>query len=130
MKKLNVLIIDDSRSILAFVSNFFDNNDDYKLFLAKSGKDGLEILEEEKNIDCVFLDWEMPVMNGIEALDQIKKLYPNVSVIMMTAKNGALDIQNMLSHGASGNILKPFDKDNMFDKLNEIKKKKYGTEKE
>jgi response regulator of citrate/malate metabolism len=44
----------------------------------------------------------------------------------MTSKNGALDIQNMLSHGATGNILKPLAKENMFDKLEEIKKKKAG----
>ncbi len=126
MSKLNVLVVDASKSVLASVNDYFDNIDEFKLFLAKSGKDALETIEDEKNIDCVFLDWDLPVMNGLEALVEIKKRYPKIFVIMMTSKNGALDIQNMLSHGATGNILKPLAKENMFDKLEEIKKKKAG----
>ncbi|WP_397600517.1 response regulator [Silvanigrella sp.] len=73
MSKLNVLVVDASKSVLASVNDYFDNIDEFKLFLAKSGKDALETIEDEKNIDCVFLDWDLPVMNGLEALVEIKK---------------------------------------------------------
>lgn len=125
MADLKLLFIDDSKSIHAFVKDCFASNSGVELITAYNGKVGLEILEDEGgDIDCIFLDWEMPIMNGIETLVEIKKLFPNIMVIMMTSKNGALDIQKMLSHGATDYIMKPFTRDNIFDKINEIKKKK------
>ena len=124
MANLKVLLIDDSKAIQAFVKDCFLNIPGMELITANNGKIGLETLEDEENIDCVFLDWEMPVMNGIETLAEIKKLFPKLIVIMMTSKNGALDIQKMLSLGASDYIMKPFTRDNLVDKLNEIMKKK------
>jgi DNA-binding response OmpR family regulator len=124
MADLKILLIDDSRTIHAFVKDCFSNNSNIELITASNGKIGLETLADEDDVDCVFLDWEMPIMNGIETLVEIKKLFPKVIVIMMTSKNGALDIQKMLSLGATDYIMKPFTRDNIFDKLDEILKKK------
>ncbi|APJ02513.1 response regulator [Silvanigrella aquatica] len=120
MADLKILLIDDSKSIQTFVAECFSNDPDTKFLTANNGKMGLEILEEEPDVDIVFLDWEMPVMNGIETLDEIKKHHSKVIVIMMTSKNGAFDIQKMLLHGATDYIMKPFTRDNIFDKLQEI----------
>ncbi len=55
------------------------------IFWAQDGKQGVEIFEREKNIDLVIMDIEMPVMNGYEATEAIKKISPNTPIVAITA---------------------------------------------
>ncbi len=117
MPEYKILIVDDSKSVLAFILDFFLDDENYDVLTADNGKNALEVLAEEKNIDCVVMDWEMPVMSGLETLVEIKKLYPNISVTIMSANSGTFIIQNMLSHGASDFIMKPFTRDTFVEKI-------------
>jgi len=56
----------------------------YNVRSASSGMDGLEEVKKERP-DIVFLDMQMPDMNGIETLREIRRLYPVIPVIMVTA---------------------------------------------
>ena len=55
------------------------------IFWAQDGKQGVEIFNSEKDIDLVIMDIEMPVMNGYEASEAIKKTSPNTPIIILTA---------------------------------------------
>jgi two-component system chemotaxis response regulator CheY len=124
MATLKILLIDDSKTIQAFVRECFSNNKNIDLITADNGKIGLESLKDEDDVDCILLDWEMPVMNGIETLIEIKKKYPKITVMMLTVRNGALDIQKMLSLGADEYIMKPFTRDILLEKLDKLMVKK------
>ncbi|WP_338636361.1 response regulator [Spirobacillus cienkowskii] len=124
MVTLKILLIDDSKTTQAYVRECFSNNKNIDLITADNGKIGLDVLKDEDDVDCIFLDWEMPVMNGIETLIEIKKKYPKITVMMLTVRNGALDIQKMLSLGADEYIMKPFTRDILLEKLDKLMIKK------
>ena len=55
------------------------------IFWAQDGKQGVDIFTEEKDIDLVIMDIEMPVMNGYEASAAIKKISPSTPIVVLTA---------------------------------------------
>jgi DNA-binding NtrC family response regulator len=78
---------------------------------------------KEKFFDVVLLDIRMPVMNGVEAFKQIKKISPKTAVIMMTAYSAEDLIRESLANGAFGVLRKPIDIDKMVEQIELAKEK-------
>ncbi len=79
----------------------------YDTTVVDNGKRALECLAHE-SFDLVLLDVMMPVMDGIEACREIKTLYPDIKVIMLTAKDDIGDVITGLDSGADDYVTKPF----------------------
>lgn len=77
---------------------------------ASNGKEALEIVNE-KDIDVILMDIRMPVMNGVEAADSIKKIYPNVKILILTTFKEDEYVFEALKNGADGYILKDIKSD-------------------
>ncbi|MFY0483393.1 response regulator [Flavobacterium sp. PLA-1-15] len=75
-------------------------------FTANNGKDLLEKLEANHNIDLILMDIEMPKMNGIEATEIIKTKYPHIKIIMLTIFDNDENIFKSIKAGADGYLLK------------------------
>lgn len=73
---------------------------------ALNGKDLLEKIQLDSNLDLIFMDIEMPEMNGIEATYQIKQRWPQIKVVMLTVFDSDDKIFNSIRAGADGYILK------------------------
>jgi DNA-binding NtrC family response regulator len=91
---------------------------------AFSGKDGLEKLKENQNIDVIILDVKMPGMNGIEALKEIKKLSPLIEVILLTGHATIKSGIDGMKLGAYDFLTKPCDIEEIVNKVEEATKKK------
>ncbi|MFO7828881.1 MAG: response regulator transcription factor [Bacteroidales bacterium] len=105
---MNVLIVDDNRQFLeAFrfllQEHFSDRTDE--IFEASNGQECLELLKK-KSIDLVFMDLEMPVMNGVEATKKIVDMYRNIKVIAVSFHSELEDVKKMLEAGARNYIVK------------------------
>lgn len=105
---MNVLIVDDNRQFLeAFrfllQEHFADRTDE--IFEASNGQECLELLKK-KSIDLVFMDLEMPVMNGVEATKKIVDMYRNIKVIAVSFHSELEDVKKMLEAGARNYIVK------------------------
>lgn len=74
---------------------------------AAEGKELFGILESKK-VDCVFLDINMPGINGMDVLRRIKYDYPHIKVVMCSAISKEEVRQQAISLGAAGYITKPF----------------------
>jgi two-component system chemotaxis response regulator CheY len=74
----------------------------------------------EKQIDIIFLDWEMPKMTGPETFRELKKLKVNTKIIMLTSKNDPKNIIEMLEAGVAEYIMKPFTSEIILEKLQAI----------
>jgi CheY-like chemotaxis protein/HAMP domain-containing protein/putative methionine-R-sulfoxide reductase with GAF domain len=111
-----VLIADDDiRNIFALTKLFEENN--IEVLRAENGQKALEILEENKgNIDLVLMDIMMPVMDGYEAIVQIRKNpgYSKIPVIAVTAKAMKSDRDKCIEVGANDYISKPVDIEQLF----------------
>lgn len=73
---------------------------------ATNGKELLEKLQKDPNVDLIFMDIEMPEMDGIEATFQIKQRYPQIKIIMLTVFDDDDKIFNSIKAGADGYLLK------------------------
>ena len=75
-------------------------------FTALNGKDLLQKLKKDCNIDIILMDIQMPEMNGIEATEIIKKKYPQIKVMMLTIFDDDENIFQSIKAGATGYVLK------------------------
>ena len=75
-------------------------------FKAMNGLDLLEQLEDNHNLDLILMDIEMPILNGIEATEKVKRKYPHIKIIMLTVFDNDENIFNAIKAGADGYLLK------------------------
>jgi len=101
-----VLIVDDD--IVVGTMLRFALEDKYNVATTTSAVSAFEYLSNKK-VNLILLDIKMPHINGIEALEEINKIDPNVDVIMMTANLSNENKAKAKILGAYGFITKPFD---------------------
>jgi len=111
----NVLIVDDEPALLLSIESGFENNQDrFKVFTAADGEKALDALEE-REIDLVVTDLQMPKMDGFELLAKMSSKYPTIPNVVMSAF-GTTEIESQLkSLGTFRFLNKPLD----FDALEE-----------
>ncbi|WP_075529015.1 response regulator [Sporosarcina ureilytica] len=103
----NVLIVDDQQGIRLLLKELF-KKEGYGTKLAANGGEALQQVKQEQP-DCILLDMKMPGMDGIDVLKQLKREWPEIPVIMMTAYEELKLIEQALEIGAEKYFTKPFD---------------------
>jgi DNA-binding response OmpR family regulator len=101
----NILICDDEKDIVNALKIYL-NDPDYVLYEAHNGKEAVDVVRDNE-IHLVLMDIMMPVMDGIEAMSQIRG-FSNVPIILLTAKSEDADKVLGLNVGADDYITKPF----------------------
>ena len=101
-----LLIVDDEPLILEVLSEHFKG--DYDVETALNGADALGAILRTRP-DVVMLDINMPRMNGVEVLKDIKQIDESIAVIMVTANEQVQLAADALKSGAFGYVPKPFD---------------------
>ncbi len=100
-----ILIVDDEMDICDFVKHFFEERN-YRVFTALSSAEGLRLLRREKP-RIVLLDVKMAGTDGIETLKKIRDFDKDVTVIMVTAVDDHLSMEQAEKLGAARYITKP-----------------------
>ena len=72
------------------------------------------------NVDLIFMDIQMPVMNGYDATKEIKKLYPSIPIIAQTAYSTKEEQKKAIMAGCDNFISKPITKDSLFNMINKF----------
>ena len=105
--KYTVLIVDDIPVNIILLKTMLARTN-VRILTAVNGSDALDIVRQLRP-HVVLLDIQMPIMNGLEVLKEIKAdpELKNISVIMVSAYTSAEDIEQSMSLGASGYIKKP-----------------------
>src|SRR5581483_6466837 len=104
---MKLLVIDDDPAICdALRVSFTFQRRDCRVISAEDGKSGLQAFFERQP-DVVVLDINMPKMNGLEVLTRIRES-SNTPVIMLSARDGELDVVRALEMGADDYVTKPF----------------------
>ena len=102
---LKMLVVDDEVDVCDFVRSFFKERD-FEVFTAHNGKEALDAVNENKP-EIVLLDVRMPVMDGMEALKEIRKIDDTIKVLMVTAADDTEAAEDAKHHGAVEYITKP-----------------------
>ncbi|HZK61422.1 MAG TPA: response regulator [Anaerovoracaceae bacterium] len=109
--KPKILIVDDMQDNLQMMLNCLFNGGYLNVLCAKNGADALEIVMKERP-DLIILDWDMPIMNGIEVLKKLRK-NPETKLIPVIIATGAMldsrDLEMALNEGAKDYIRKPYE---------------------
>lgn len=105
-KTYNVLVVDDEEPICNVIVEALPRGR-YNVDVAYDGNQCLE-LAKQKKYDVVFMDLKMPVLDGCEAIRQIKSRSPEVLIVVMTGASNREMIEEAISHGANSVIVKPF----------------------
>lgn len=102
-----LLIVDDQTGIRLLLNEVF-TKEGFTTRLAANGAEAIQSVAEVQP-DCVLLDMKMPGIDGVEVLKRIKKDWPEIPVIMMTAY-GEIDLtKDAMEHGAIRYFTKPFN---------------------
>lgn len=111
------LIVDDSR-VIRRVSRHILETLGFTVDEAEDGKQGLDRCEERMP-DVVLLDWNMPVMSGIEFITQLRQRPggDKPKVVFCTTENDVSHIRQAISAGADEYVMKPFDHETLQIKL-------------
>ncbi len=109
--KYRVLIVDDEQKIRRVI-NLLLQEAGYETMMVENGKQAIESIYAFKP-HLILLDYQMPVMSGIETLNQIKKIVPSPSVVMITAFGSVSLVVEAIKKGAYDFIEKPFDNDKL-----------------
>ena len=111
------LIVDDSR-VIRKVSRHILETLDFEVEEAENGKEGLDRCMESMP-DVVLLDWNMPVMTGIEFITQLRQRDggDKPKVVFCTTENDVAHIREAISAGADEYVMKPFDHETLQIKL-------------
>lgn len=113
-----ILIVDDSRTSRRILRSILEGNG-HVIAEASNGEDGYLRFKEEAP-DLVTLDITMPVMDGIEALQLIKKADPNAKVVMITAAGQKEKMITALKHGAKEFLTKPYEDNNVLEVVERV----------
>jgi two-component system, chemotaxis family, chemotaxis protein CheY len=115
---VRALVIDDSRAMRRIVSSILIKLG-YEVRDAGHGREGLDVLDEGWLPDLVCVDWNMPVMDGLQFVSAVRSnpAWRSLTIMMVTSESEHTQIVKALAAGAHEYVIKPFTADAIRDKL-------------
>lgn len=115
---MKIMVIDDSTTMRLIIARTLKELG-HEVFQAANGKEGLAASLAQDGLSAVFVDWNMPEMNGYEFVVAARadaKL-KTIPIVMVTTENEAANVQKAMQAGANQFIMKPFTKEAIQEKL-------------
>ena len=115
---MRALVIDDSRAMRRIVSQILEGLG-YEIRDAGHGREALDVLEEGWVHDLATIDWNMPVMDGLQFVSAVRSnpAWRSMTMMMVTSESEHTQIVRALAAGAHEYVIKPFTADAIRDKL-------------
>lgn len=115
---MRALVIDDSRAMRSILKGILTSLD-FEVTEAADGRQAIGILTEDKTFDIALVDWNLPVMDGLEIVTEIRKdsSHSGMRLLMVTTETEIERVTQALQAGADEYIMKPFDRNMLLDKL-------------
>lgn len=116
--ELKVLIVDDQAEIRLLVREVLADAGVAQIFEASNGREALQFIDADFDIvNFIICDWNMPGMNGIDFLRQIRTVYPSLPFLMVTGRADKNSVVEAKIAGVTAFIRKPFSPDQLEEKL-------------
>lgn len=120
MKHISILVADDHSVVRYGLCSILNSVENFKVVAeAQNGSETIALYKEHRP-DVCFIDITMPDLNGIETCRNIKKMYPNARIIIMTIHLSEDYLNEVLSAGASGYMLKNAGKQEIIDNIGKV----------
>jgi len=121
MSEKKILLVDDAAFMRMMIKDILVKNG---FTVCGEGQDGAEAIEKYKALqpDLVIMDITMPNMDGLTALKEIKKDYPNAKIVMCSAMGQESYVVDAIKAGAADFIVKPFQADRIVSTVTKVLK--------
>jgi two-component system, chemotaxis family, chemotaxis protein CheY len=115
---VQALVIDDSRAVRMLVGNILRDRG-FLVFNAGHGQEGLQQLQDNPEISIVFVDWNMPVMDGLAFIQAVRSepRWNALRIVMVTTETESEQVQRAMEAGANEYVMKPFTPEVLIAKL-------------
>ncbi|MEE9316419.1 MAG: response regulator [bacterium] len=113
-----ILIVEDDPTTVQLIEFLLKKNN-FEVLIAYNGVEALQIAKKEK-LDLILMDVMMPKMDGIEAIEKLKKdeNTRDIPIIILSALGQEMDVMRGLQAGASSYIVKPFSPQELLAEIN------------
>jgi len=108
LKELKLLFVEDEEDLITIIEDTLTKLQS-NFLTARNGEEALKVLENHPDIDAVITDINMPLMNGIELIEQMNQKGLTMPVIVMSAHTEAEYLEKAKALGVKNYLLKPFD---------------------
>jgi two-component system probable response regulator PhcQ len=106
--KHTILVVDDEELFIEYIQSLL-SGENYNVITASSGQEGLEVLKKQ-SVNMVISEYKIPLMNGLEFLEKVRIIYPDILTIMVTDQPDIkLAIKAINEAGVYKFLLKPWD---------------------
>lgn len=122
---MNLLLVEDEPNVVSVVSRGLAD-EGFAVSVAPDGQIGLE-MATNNYFDLIILDIMLPGINGLELCKLIKKIKPNVPIIMLTALGTTENVVKGLDNGADDYLIKPFKFAELFARIRTLLRRYNGT---
>jgi YesN/AraC family two-component response regulator len=108
LRELKLLFVEDEEDLITIIEDTLTKLQS-NFLTARNGEEALKVLENHPDIDAVITDINMPLMNGIELIEQMNQKGLTMPVIVMSAHTEAEYLEKAKALGVKNYLLKPFD---------------------
>ncbi|ACS81146.1 PAS domain-containing hybrid sensor histidine kinase/response regulator [Maridesulfovibrio salexigens] len=117
---LKVMVAEDSKMNRILLRKVFEKNGLKNYVMVENGKDAVDTFNESDDFDIIFMDIQMPVLDGFEAARAIRKTHSPVRIVALTANVGEDFLQKCFDSGMDSRITKPFNVDDLLAELAKV----------
>lgn len=104
---MKILTVDDSTTMRRIIAHHLDSAGFSEVLEASNGQEALNLIHQ---VDLVLLDWNMPVMDGLSFVKEVRAdpRLKSIPIIMVTSESGKAEVLEALKNGVNDYIVKPF----------------------
>lgn len=115
---MKVLVVDDSRAIRVIIKKILEEMG-FQVLEAEHGQTALHVLEGNSDIVLMMVDWNMPVMNGLDLIKAVRKegTHKDMWIMMVTTETEMDNMAKAMVAGANEYVMKPFTKEIIQEKI-------------
>jgi two-component system chemotaxis response regulator CheY len=114
---VKALIVDDSQIMRRIIVSVLKKAGVDDVVEVSNGQEAVDLLATANDIGLVLLDWNMPVMSGIDALKHIRTTNKKLPIVMVTTESEKEKVIEAIKAGANDYLLKPFNPQDVQEKL-------------
>ncbi len=117
------IVVDDSRAMRAILRQALERRA-FRVVEASDGRQALAVLAEGGAQALALIDWNMPVMDGLELIVALRAdpAYTEMHIVMVTSESEPAQIQRALAAGADEYIMKPISSETLIDRLIQLER--------
>jgi two-component system chemotaxis response regulator CheY len=116
---MRALVVDDSRTVRMIVGAIL-REIGTDVIEADDGRQALEQLKQNPDVELMLVDWNMPEMNGLDLIQAVRavRAYDDIRILMVTSETEIGQVTRALNAGANEYLMKPFTREILLAKLN------------